>query len=359
VGTAHVPKVLNLNPHIIQFDDKIEGITQITIDNELNKDQDMIDLDNATFLMKTYGNDHIYTHNLKYMKYIKPDTATIIPIPENNKNYDYILKVVPLDKYDCNATYYVRFKIIKITKPNVPDYLSEKDMDYNALQIINKLQLQPIMKERVKLINQNNNTIGKVQNTLKNNKEVAELVKKYKNIQDEKKIKQTLEQELEERCNVIDGKYYLSQMGKRNAFGVRQLTKIQITPMTTMYNITGISEEIIEKLKIKMLQLERIDINTMKSILSFANKELPKLKIIEDLIPLTARLLRDTMESEVKLHSMMQSKLVTMINEVKDNKLKMIYQSENLLCKIYRFLRNVFTFTEEKDFNLNVKSLDF
>jgi len=171
--------------------------------------------------------------------------------------------------------------------------------------------------------------------------------------------KKTLEKELEEKCNVIDGKYYIAQTGDRKWYGLRTMTKIQLDPLTTMYNVQAIKDEVIEKARVKLIQLEKLDIKSIKSFITYLNKELPDMKIIQDIIPLTARLIKDTMECEVKLKTMVSSKLVKMINDIKDDKFKLTLQKEGILSKIYRYLRNVFTFTEEKEFDMNVTQLDF
>jgi uncharacterized protein YlbG (UPF0298 family) len=359
VGTCHIPKKLNLNQHMLQFNDKIEGYTQISVNNKSEKDNTYINIDKAIFTMKTFGNDHIYKHKLSYLKWINPDTSLIIPQPNNNKIYDYILKAIPLDNYDCNATFYTRFKILKITKPHIDDYLSEKDMTYETFELVQKLEKCITIKERINIVRDNNYQEPQVHNTLKNNKYIQQLVEKLKTQKQIKDTRTQMEKELDQKCNVIEGKYYLAQTSKRNWYGVRTMTKIAIDPVTTMCNVQGIKDEIIERARIKLIQMQEFNNETVKSFLSWFNKELPTLKIIDELIPLTARLIKETMDCELKIKSMVNSKLVKLLNDVKNEKMKLIYQSENIMCKIYRYLRNAFTFTEEKEFDLNITKLDF
>jgi hypothetical protein len=362
VGAAHVPKLLDLKRHFLQFGTNIEGYTQIIVRDKDVKENLYIDIDKAKFIMRTYGNDHTYTHDLKYLKYIYPNSSTIIPQPEDS-DYNFILKTIPLDKYDCDATYYVRFKIVKITKPQIADYLSEKDVAYNTYDLIDKLQHSRSIKGRIAIVNEENKPDLKIYNdiySIENKKRIESLFSKLKEpIKIEKEEEETIQQQLDQRCNVVDGKYYLSKMEKRKWYGLRTMTKIQIDPLTTMYEIQNVPQEVVDKARLKLIQLEKIDTKSLRGFLSYLNKELPNYNIFEHIIPLAARLIKDTMESEIKIKSIMSSKLIKMVNDIKDEKMKLVYQSESTICKVYRLLRNIFTFTNEKEYNLNITQLDF
>jgi len=361
VGTAHVPKHLDLDEHIIQFGDKIEGKVRICYDEKEDKNNLLISLDKAIFKMETFGNDHTYTHSLDYIKYIRPDTSALIPMP-NDKEYDFILKAIPSnDNYDCGATIYTRFKIIKITNPRIDDYFCRKDTEPNALGVRKTMERMNTIREKLEYIRERQMIFPVIKNTiLQYRVEEEKRRKEYQKLQKEQQYQQELEDFINRKVNQKDGYYYLSSMGERTWYGVRTLTKLQLDPITTMYDVKTIKKEIIQKAMNKILLLEKIDRKNIKGIISLLCKELPEHSVIDDIIPLTSRLLKDSMEAEIKIKSMMNSKLVEYMNALKDNKLKEIYQGQSLIRKIYRYVKNIFTLTKEDDYDVkNITELDF
>jgi hypothetical protein len=223
------------------------------------------------------------------------------------------------------------------------------------IPILKRASRETSMYDKVQTIYNYNNQPISITNSVYNKEYMKDLMQKLNNKQQE----DLLETKLNNKVNKKDGRYYLS-ITKKNKIGWgNTMTKIEINPITTMYDIIGLSDEIIQKARIKLIQYESIDMKVLKTFITWLNKELPKLSIIDDIIPLTARLLKDTMENEVHLRSIVNSKITTIINDLKDNKMKQIYQSESLLSKIFRFVRNAFTLTTEKTLDLDIQELDF
>jgi hypothetical protein len=132
IGNVHIPKYLDMEDHIIQFGDRIEGKYRITPTN-VNEAREYYELHECKISMQMLGNDTIYNHPLQYMEFI-PVQGTRIITPR--KKYEYLLKVSTISQVDCGATHYVSFTITKIENPKNSDYMIDTVFNYNIIQKI-------------------------------------------------------------------------------------------------------------------------------------------------------------------------------------------------------------------------------
>jgi len=107
-----------------------EGFVKIN-PPESTSDMKAISWEKGTFVMKTAGNDHYYSSQIRLPELITQD-AVVLRQPAN-QNYPFILKLVVNNRIDTGATDYISFKIYKIEKPLYHDFMDE-DMANNPLK---------------------------------------------------------------------------------------------------------------------------------------------------------------------------------------------------------------------------------
>jgi hypothetical protein len=161
------------------------------------------------------------------------------------------------------------------------------------------------------------------------------------------------------KCAKIDGYYYLSNVVK-GKWGFGNLYKrIQLDPLHFMENPVGISKEIINKLRTKMILMEKIDKVSLKSLIAYVQREVPDLDIVEQIVPLLATLIRDTMQVEKQLEQLVKSSLLHETQSIKDNKYELKYESNSFVSRLITKIRNIVTLSSEEMVNPSLKPKGF
>jgi hypothetical protein len=320
IGTAHVPKYLDMDTHIISFDGHIEGTVKI-IPDELNTTDSKVDVDDCTMVMRANGNDHLYQHPLDYIKWLQPTGTYIIP-PGEEQTENFILKTITLDSIDTGATHYVRFKIVKIVNPNPEDYLPDEifiNQDYtNVLNDIDDINTDKELNVHNKLTKMYdtwyNSLINKPQI---DNKHYKEVPKKDPFLAS---IEKNMPQNNNAVCDVI-------KMDDTYAIGVPKkgffVNKYKMYTMKTMNYIADlkriIKPSLITKIQVKIMNLEKIDKPNVKSLITFIQREEPELNINTEVLPLLATIIRDTLQSESSINAVLSSNITEAVNYIKNN----------------------------------------
>jgi hypothetical protein len=360
VGTAHIPKYLDTSKHFIQFGTKIEGSVQLS-SNAMNAFENKYPLRNVTMTMKMDGNDTPYIHSLQYLEYLHLDmTADFIINSAANDNF--ILKVVPIEKYDSGATVYMRFKIIKIANPTAEELIIDHfnnqytgsilDRFRRELNAEHRLPLSAIIRDMKDTLADLGyeypryviNTDGKITDI-----KLAKTLR-TKAIPHERYIKEVF---------LKDGNYYFTKtirdMDKR-------IHKIRIQIKNQAEQIAEItsaaSPELINKLVNKITLMDHIDARNLKALITFINTQEPKYNIPNQVIPLLAEVISQTLSTETQLSSLLSSSLVNTLNSVKNGEFKIErYETQKLSIwqKIKQALFHIYTgdIEERADTTLN------
>jgi len=351
VGTAHVPKYLDTSKHFIQFGSKIEGTVQLS-SNIMNSSQPAYSFNNITMTMKMDGNDTPYIHGIKYLEYLHIDMSSdfIINYAQND---NFVLKIVPLEKYDCGATYYIRYKIIKIHNPKAEELIIEQfNSEYTGsiLKSFRKDLAEPPERRLplAAIITEMKVTMSQLGYDYKNSvhnsdgkKTDIQLAKNNFNIKTlpcESYVKEVF---------LKDGNYYftktVSDMDKR-------IHKIRIMVEDQKQQIadikSAVSPELINKLVNKMTLMEKLDTKNLKALITYINTQEPKYNIPNQVIPLLAEVISQTLKTETHLNKLLNSSLVNTLNSVKNGEFKIEkYQTEKLTIwqKIKQALFHIYT----------------
>jgi len=318
VGTAHVPKYLDTQEHFIQFGTKIEGKMQIVPNQATDKDTALAS--ECTMFMKMAGNDTMYVHKLDFMEYLHANMEEdFITCATHN---DFILKMIPIERYDCGATYYIRFKILKIEQPKDTDLILPSYMGP---------EITAALRESARRLDQNQSPfmiINEVRDTLHYDQRIKDIamnvVKIYKTKKPTKKAPNCIpyEQMLPKEVFLKDGKYYFTKkVSTKNAINVIRLA----VEDTTQY-IAAIKEVVdpilVNKLVNKICMMTTFDKLSLKSLITYVNQQAPKYSIPQQVIPLLAEVLRQSLQAEAQMDALLQSDLVTTLNQIKGGEFK-------------------------------------
>jgi hypothetical protein len=335
VGTAHVPKYLDTSKHFIQYGSKIEGTVQITA-KQMNIDMNQYNIKDTIMTMKMDGNDTPYIHGLKYLEYLHADMSSDF-ILNFAANDNFILKIVPIEKYDSGATYYIRFKIIKIFDPKPEELIIEQfnneytgsvirllDKDLHPRDIRQRLPLAAIindMKQTMEDMGYSHkiaihNTDGKITD--------MNLAKKSK--------KQKTLKEYEKEVFLFDGKYYFTKTVQDMDKRIHKIRIMLEDQQQEIADITAaVSPELINKLVNKMTLMDKLDSKNLKALITYINTQEPKYNIPNQVIPLLAEVINQTLKTETNIAKLLNSSLVGTLNSIKDGEFKIEkYETQKL-----------------------------
>jgi hypothetical protein len=392
VGSAHIPKYIDDEVHNIQFDTNVEGFYRL-----LPKQNEEEDNYQRKWVMKTFGNDHYYVSDLQFLKFLTPDDTKLIQL--NNKKYDFILKCIATDAYDCGATYYTRFKIVKLTNPSKFEYLNDEIIKsaefsfyYDSLRYLDNDELQA--HELDKITNQLNK--GEEEKKLNNFIQLKKAYEKdleekrevrledYQKLQDQ--IKQTeakldiintqLERlkKIDEQVKLLGVSIYNSKTNNINInfddeekqddnvpepilkdnklyFVTRRKglifdTKYWLQINDIQYNIDDIEDiDIMHKITNRIIQLDKLDASALKSIISYANRELPDKDIATVILPLITKCLQTALETEMGIQYTLKTSLCKQINYFKmnDGNIEVVLSKEkSVFSRIYHFMTSLY-----------------
>jgi len=347
VGTVHVPKSLDTNKHFIQFADKIEGYVQIS-PRKLNDEKPTFKFSECKMFMKMNGNDDVYIHNIQYLEYVKANlSACVIPCPTNN---DFILKMVPTERYDCGATYYVRYKIIKISEPEAEDFITADYIDNEAGSYYTKfkelLDQRPILPYYM-ILKETEDIRNLIMNTRGEKDKIYNMTYRTVKSQDTlPKNKQIITKSFPKEAFMIDGKYYFTKTVRDPNNDIYNL-RIKVND-TTQYIATvkeAVSPTLINKLVNKVVMMKNVDDVNIRSLITFIQKESPELNIPNQVIPLLAEVLYQTLQSEKNISALLQSNLTKTLNSFKSGDYKLEqYQAPEYTqwARIKNYIKSIF-----------------
>lgn len=357
VGTVHVPKHLDTNKHFIQFSDKIEGYVQIS-PKKLDDNKATFKYSECKMFMKMNGNDDVYIHDINYLSFVKANlSACVIPCSTNN---DFILKMVPVERYDCGATYYVRYKIIKISEPEAEDFITADYIDNEAGSYYTKfkelldreLPYFMILKETEDIRNMIMNTRGEKETianmTFRTMKQETALPKN----------KRIITQAFPKEAFMVDGQYYFTKTVRDPNNDIYNL-RIKVND-TTQYIATikeAVSPTLINKLVNKIVMMKNVDDVSIRSLITFIQKENPELNIPNQVIPLLAEVLYQTLQTEKNISALLQSNLTKTLNSFKSGEYKLEkYQTPEYTqwARIKMYIRSIF-YTVPKTYDVNAE----
>lgn len=326
VGTAHIPKYLDTSKHFIQFNSKIEGTVQIS-SNHMNNFSKSYNLVDCTMTMKMDGNDTPYIHPLKYLEYLHLDMTADFII--NTAAIDnFILKIVPIEKYDCGGTIYMRFKIIKIQDPHAEELIIDHFNNHYTGSILERFRNE---------LNRNNNQRLPLPAMIMDMKQtLADLGYDYPNkvtntdgkvtdiFKSKKQPKSSrLTQFYSREVFLKDGNYYFTKTVKDMD---KRIHKIRLQIKNQEEQIAEIkaaaSPELINKLVNKITIMEKLDNKNIKALITFINTQEPKYSIPYQVIPLLAEVINQTLTTETQLNALLSSSLVNTLNSVKNGEYK-------------------------------------
>jgi hypothetical protein len=356
VGTAHVPKYLDTQEHLIQFGDKVEGKVIIT-PNRIDNYAESYNHTDCTMVMKMEGNQYPYIHSLNHLLYISPDMNSKIIISGlmGTPQHNYLLKCVPIEKFDSGATYYIRFQIIKISNPRAEDIVTEDFIGYEMGSYLQKVrselnQHKPLFSIINELYDLKLNPGASVHNYHRNhlNIKIANIWKPILKENLLPKKKRIITHEIvKEEVFLQDGKYYFTKRTKDekvNAIRVLRMKKDDLTEYIATID-KAVNPKLINKLTNKMILAQKLDVTTIKSLISYIQKEDPSLNIPNQVIPLLAKVMQETLRTEKNIATLMTSSLSQTLQDFKNGEYKLErYEIEKLTIfdKIKRAITELF-----------------
>lgn len=368
VGSAHIPKYLDDNVHDIKFENFIEGFYRLLPKDFKNNEAENIY--NRKWVMKTYGNDHYYISDLNYLQYLTPNDTKII---KTTNKHNFILKCIAQDSYDCGGTYYTRFKITKISNPTYSEYFndaiikSEKFFKYCSVIEVPELGGEKHINEELQKNNEiclkyerklfdletklkdidefkeeikYQETIQKrdeayqltltMQNTIKNLQYQLEQLQYLgiKNVEDQiNDITHTYEKIMNDQVfsvnnapinEVIENDETIYFLKRRK--GIFFDSKYWLPFKGINYNIEHVENvDLKNKVVNRIIQLEKIDKNSIKSIISYINREVPDKDMTQYVLPLIAKCLEISLSSEMNINYTLKTNLTKQLNFFKNN----------------------------------------
>jgi hypothetical protein len=318
VGTAHIPKYLDMETHYISFGANIEGTVKI-IPDEFVTDLRELDVDDCTMIMRANGNDHLYQHPLEYLKWLQPTGTYIIPPAEGQKE-NFILKTIALDSVDTGATHYVRFKIVKIEKPTAEDYTPDELFINPAyMNILNDVD-DILDNKELSIYDKLTKCYDTWNGALINKPLIQNKYYKQKAIEDPflKNIEKKMPKPDDNNVIRIDDTYAIG-VPKKGFF----VNKYKMYTMKTMHYIADlksiIDASLISKIQVKILNMEKIEKTTVKSLVTFIQRELPELNVNTEILPLIATIIKDSLQSESSINALLSSNITEAVNYIKNN----------------------------------------
>lgn len=367
VGTAHIPKYLDTSEHFIQYGQKIEGSVQLSA-NRLNAFAQDYQLRDVTMTMKMNGNDTPYIHSLNYMQYLHSDMTSDFIINTAAID-DFVLKVVPIEKYDSGATDYVRFKIIKLQNPTAEELIIDHFRNYFTGSILTRFRAELTRQGHERLpypaiINDMKqtledygfhypsrirNTDGKITDQKLGRKLFSTRIGKTNGFTTDSVIAKHPEniENYNKEVFLKDGYYYFTKtvtdLNKR-IHKIRIQIKDQKEQIAQITSVA--SPELINRLVNKITLMDKLDTRNLKALITYINTQEPKYNIPNQVIPLLAEVISQTLTTETQLNSLLNSSLVQTLNSVKNGEFKIEkYETKTLTIwqRIKQALFHIYT----------------
>jgi hypothetical protein len=329
VGSMHIPKKLTTEPQVLTYSGANEGILRLVPTDDTYEDAKlagMINPNHTDMYMYTKGNKLAYHHPLKFPYLANNDDYLI---PQNTKKlYPFLLKVHVHQRIDTGATDYIRFSITKevYNEDNIKDYF------INKAHLHTYTTNEQFHKHRIDIQNEWNKSIrNKVGDTaylynLIDPKPENLMVKMHGTAPNEIEVEGLQEplqiEEPEEKAHIekdCDGSYILYTRRDGRLFNYYEQLKTNAQFLRDIKG-TKISPSLINKVQVKLHNLEKIDRENLIAVLTYINKEDPMLSVNDAAIPLLANCIKDVFNASVQMKLMEKWKKIDWINRFKTGK---------------------------------------
>lgn len=393
IGCMHVPKEYYTTKKLITFtngnDASIEGSMVITTKTR-DTEHETIYSNQALMLMEMLGNDHIYQHDVRF-----PDLATKrMHIIDTSEDTDFALKLIVQRRVDCGATYYISFKIVKITKPKLNDLLDDESMfDHEYINNLRQhimmaedqievekenlppmpQQFDPRMPRHLMIRDMHHRAEKKYKpailaavyqkppekminpNYIPRGKAAAKL----REVQNEaNRIESTIQ-----IANEFKNQFIIYRAKNGRVFTYHQMMNLTLTAIKEDFQITNVKSELINKITTKITLAQKIDADLLRSLVLYINREDPSLPI-DTVITIIVKCISDNLTIEKQIYAIKNLQLTSLLNSFKEDEIKTLPQSlvqSFLQGKMFTYLKNKIYTTlkiNEKVANSNMK-LDF
>lgn len=318
VGTMHMPVYLDSKQHLIQVGDRVEGSVALTIHRD---EQKHIDYERTYMTMNMKGNEHIYHHNLRYYPYTRRE---INLLPMNNT--ETLIKLHVVQRYELGGTEYLRFKLIKISRPEASDMLVANYPEWGGTDNTLRSTLDFLNTQRLAI---NNLRLGQdaaarrqaryaaMYEFMYNNWVVPLLVILEGQAQnnDEMLIRSGNRAIMQKDDDIIiatnqKGIIFNSFTGA--GYGLE-------ATLASATDIKKISQKLLNKVQAKMLQYPIIDSQSIKDTVTYISQQEPELDISTDVIAVIYYCLKKLAVTEGKIKIMNCTEQVKYINNLKKN----------------------------------------
>jgi hypothetical protein len=269
---------------------------------------------NFKMVMRMEGNSHTYYHDL-HMLQITNQHTNIIPTDEKRS---YILKLIVDDRYDCNGTQYVRYKIEKITKPTLQDFMTtEVTNAANQATVVQMVETYRGLVRRMEAGPQYRELDDKEK--LVAYQDVIEGMLKYY----QKYISKPVSIDLtntssnfdaiadpnigETNAMIIDGRFLFTRKRVGRIFNYYTQVYHTIPRQLSEADITEPDHELVQRVVTKIVLANKFDCTLIKTVVGMINKEKPLWSINGHVLPLVMYAIQEACKSEATLELICRS----------------------------------------------------
>jgi hypothetical protein len=355
-GTVHVPKNLDFLEHDIEVMGQKHGSVKLIKEG-----------DEVKLYMQMHGNPQVYFHSLEYYRYTR-NRINIITPPKvlGGYAYNFVVKCEVKQRIDLGGTEYIRFNMIKITKPKYEDLLTEdlskiqndteiatiiytlydqlnavlREVDHNNLHNVNYRNSLQFLMERMYLYKYINN-----------NETLNEIFQKAQTIMNEEDAKIAI---INEQAAIAKKSDEIILCIPRSGRWFNFMEKYSFNKLKANSELTVASIELYNKICTKIFGNQDVSIELIKSLVSLINREQPKWNLKNQTLPLITYALTETMQSEIIANLIAKSNVTRTINDVKNNNIFVKPENWKQAYK-YNCLWKYIIFTMKEKLNINEK----
>jgi hypothetical protein len=314
---------------------------------------DEINLEDFKMLMRMDGNDHIYYHDL----HMYPITRQQINIIPTDDTYPFILKLNVDSRYECGGTQYIRYHIVKVTKPTLhdfmtPEFIKTASMEeianitdtYNCQQeVVNRKY-----KEYMALVDlnfENKNAKKAYEEAI--SAQIAAVTKyyfthippplpiKFSELHQVEPIKPPSQPET--NAIVYDGRILFTRRKLGRIFNYYSKAFKDVPYQIADSEIQVVDQELINNMVSKIILASKFDNALLRSLVGMCNKEQPLWDINQHILPIIMVAIQQAVRSEATLHMIINSLNVSNLNAFKNGEMKITPQSWTQAWKMGQF----------------------
>jgi len=329
LGAIHIPKELSTveKPIIFSSQNKVflEGKIRI-IPKSMNYDQQYYDPNECTIQMAMDGNDHIYTHNIRFPELAERKFVVL----NTKKDYNFIVKAVAQKRIDTGGTYYTMITLVKITDYKLEDLLDIDDC-WGEKQVYATHLANARAQQEVSTISYYLNAadLKRYQVT---NSDYQKFITKRKwvegmyvtTVEPNPEHQQFLNQDATANTVQYGPSYYIIQnKGSTNSVNTDIIFKNSIRAIYEKYEVVPADNNLINKLNTRIALAPKVDATFIRALINFINREKPTIPI-DAAMSLITKCLYQTMDIESQISLLKDSGVTKMINNLKLDKVQKI-----------------------------------